>query len=182
MPALGLGGVRAAVVLFSSLFQRCSKMALTAPWGLSRHARNRAIHALNGNGKGGKSRRGGGSPEQVVSPGFAQVAGRGSGGRFRRYAVLDAADGDPRGRGHRPPGPQAGSNTSSRAAVAGRAALKSELEAVGYTVGVPMGDSDLLHLHRRRLNAVCRTSLVAAVKASHIVGDDPLCPLHIGVE
>ena len=60
--------------------------------------------------------------------------------------------------------------------MAGRAALKSELEAVGYTVGVPMGDSDLLHLHRRRLNAVCRTSLVAAVKASHIVGDDPLCP------
>ena len=58
----------------------------------------------------------------------------------------------------------------------GRADLKSELEAVGYTVGVPIGDSELLHLHCRRLNAVCRTSLVAAVKASHIVGDDPLCP------
>ena len=58
MPALGLDGVRAAVVLFSSLFPRCSKMALTASRGLSRHASNRAIHALNGNGTGGKLQRG----------------------------------------------------------------------------------------------------------------------------
>ena len=140
---------------------------------------------MNGNGKGGrggKARPGADCPEPAVPTGFAQGAGRGAGDRFRRYAVLSSAptvDGDSRGRGPRSPGHALGLGTSSdtaRAAVAARSALKSELVHVGYCVDLPLGDADLLHLHRRRLTAACRASLVAAVNASHIVGDDALCP------
>jgi hypothetical protein len=62
----------------------------------------------------------------------------------------------------------------SRAQVAGKASLKAELEAAGYTVSLPLEPNALLHLHRRRLTAIRRSSLVASVGASHIVGDDEL--------
>jgi len=38
-------------------------------------------------------------------------------------------------------------------------------------------EGELLHLHRRRLISAERLDVLAAVKATHIVGDDPLCPV-----
>ena len=59
-----------------------------------------------------------------------------------------------------------------RAQVAGKASLKTDLEAVGFTVNVAVKPSELLHLHRQRLTARCRSALVTAVCAFHIIGDD----------
>ena len=61
-----------------------------------------------------------------------------------------------------------------RAQAAGKASLKADLEAAGFTVNVALGPKELLHLHRRRLTARCRSALVGAVGASHIIGDDAL--------
>ena len=183
MRAFGPGGFGALVVLLPLYYACGLSLALSGPWALAGRARNRAIHALNGNGRGGKrgnTRRADGPHQRGEPSGFAQVAGHGPGDRFRRNAAQPTtrmAPDDQRGRGHRPP--ESGSGPSpgaTRAAVAARAALKSELEDAGYTVKLPLGDSDLLHLHRRRLTAEDRGVLVKAVGASHIVGDDDLCP------
>ena len=85
MLAFGPGGLVAPVDLFFFFFPRCLHLAPSAFWALSRSARNRAIHAMNGNGKGGrggKARPGADCPEPAVPTGFAQVAGRGAGDRF----------------------------------------------------------------------------------------------------
>ena len=121
-------------------------------WGLSRKRRNHLTHALHGNGRGGRGAGRGASSDP--SSGWQQV---GRAGRVRPEAP-------------------ASSLRPGRAQVAGRAALKGELEAAGFSVVTPLREGELLHLHRRRLLPDERLAVLAAVNATHIVGDDPLCP------
>ena len=68
------------------------------------------------------------------------------------------------------------SSIELRTRLAGRPASPSELAAAGFTVKVALQPSELLHLHRRRLAPQERSTVVAAVGASHVVGDDCLSP------
>ena len=90
---------------------------LVVQWGLARKARNRAMHALHGNG---------------------------------------------------PP-------TTGNAA--SREATKAGLISAGFDVSLPLPDNSLLHLFRRRPTSATRRFLLATTKATHVVGDDALCPL-----
>jgi len=103
------------------------------------------------------------------------------------YGAVYVLNGNGRGRRRRqqPRGPPTRPHSSSspaaataslRASVASRAALKAELAGAGWTVSVPMAESELLHLYRRRLTTTARTQVVQAVGATHVVGDDSLSP------
>ena len=69
-------------------------------------------------------------------------------------------------------------SAQQRARVANRAALPAELIAAGFSLSstLPLGPQELLQLHRRRLTADERVRVLRATGASHIVGDDALCP------
>ena len=60
--------------------------------------------------------------------------------------------------------------------VASREATKKELTSAGVDIRLKMADTDVLHLFRRRPTSAAREVLVEAAGASHIVGDDGLCP------
>ena len=60
--------------------------------------------------------------------------------------------------------------------VASRAALASELQAAGFNLLLKMSPQALLHLYRRRLTDTGRKEVLKSTAASHIVGDDGLCP------
>ena len=100
-------------------------------WSVSRKLRNRAAHALTGNGPA--RRRLGTSTSTTTS-------------------ALSAAQ--------------------QRAKLASRAALPSELAAIGFSLSslLPLRPQELLHLHRRRLTAEERARVLTATGASHIVG------------
>ena len=111
-------------------------------WSLSRTRRNRAAHALHGNGRPRRQRA------QASQPFSTSTT----------TSVLSAAQ--------------------QRAKVASRAALPTELAAVGFSLSpsLPLRPQELLHLHRRRLTSEERRHVLHATGASHIVGDDALCP------
>jgi len=134
-------------------------LPVTAAWGHSRKTRNRAVHALNGNGRPSRGRREGqGRPVSSPSTGVS--------GNSRRVILT------------RPSSSPSSSPSPAvlRARVAGRAALPAELTAAGYAVNLPLPSQELLHLHRRRLTSEERSHVLGVVGATHIVGDDALCP------
>ena len=71
-----------------------------------------------------------------------------------------------------------GPGPGERARVASRAALATELVAAGFKLSLSLKPDELLHVFRRRLTEAGRKTVLAAVSASHIVGDDVLSPLH----
>ena len=121
-----------------------AEAAFALSWCLSRKRRNRAAHALHGNGRP-RRRAQASLPVQPLSISTSTSA-------------LSA--------------------TQHRAKVASRAALPAELAAVGFSLSpsLPLRPQELLHLHRRRLTSEERRHVLHATGASHIVGDDALCP------
>ena len=69
-----------------------------------------------------------------------------------------------------------GNGPGPRGQVASREATKTELASAGFDLRLQMADAEFLHLFRRRPTSAAREVLVEAVGASHIVGDDVLCP------
>ena len=68
------------------------------------------------------------------------------------------------------------SSSPSSAAVAGRPASRAQLEAAGFQLKLNLHDAELFHLFRRRPVAEFRRRVLKETSASHIVGDDLLCP------
>ena len=113
-------------------------------WSVSRKLRNRAAHALTGNG-----------PARRRPPSAWPCMPSSSSSSSPLVA-----------------------SAQQRARVANRAALPAELIAAGFSLSstLPLRPQELLQLHRRRLTADERARVLRATGASHIVGDDVLCP------
>ncbi len=163
-PGLGGNGVLGGFALPLPLVFFFLFLTPPALWALSRRARNQAQHALHGNGRRGRGRgRGQGLTSSSSPPPSKQATVKAR--STNEDAVAKTTKVGQRFRS---------SPSSLRAQAAGKATLRQDLEAAGYTVNVEMGPNDLLHLYRRRLTPRSRTALVEAVGASHIIGDDEL--------
>ena len=138
MPAFGPSGVSACGG-WSCFPPGCFFCAPPALWALSRRARNRAVHALHGNGRKGRSSGASAAAAGTASRGRGQQPARAP-ARGSGAASVQVVVGGPGARFRATP-------TTVRAQVAGKAALKAELEAAGYTVNLALGPNALLHFY-----------------------------------